>query len=81
MIDYIKFLVSIVLSGQISDKRLDTYQRLWPLQREGTAQTGYIHSCAAARDSDEASENHCISSILLSTEGHTGEMNEDSYLS
>ncbi len=56
---------------------LVSYQRLWPWQREETAPTGYIHSCAAARGSDEASGNHCISSILLSTERERCGMDED----
>lgn len=56
---------------------LVSYQRLWPWQREETAPTGYRHSCAAARGSDEASGNHCISSIRLSTERARGEMDED----
>lgn len=68
-------------SGQMLDtgelKGLVSYQRLWPWQREETAPTGYIHSCAAATDSDEACGNHCIFSILLSTERERGEMDED----
>ncbi len=53
-----------------------SYQRLWPWQKEETAQIGYIYSCAAARGFDEVSGNHCISSILLSTEGERVEMDE-----
>lgn len=42
-----------------------------------TALTGYIHSCVAARGSDEAFGNHCISSILLSTDSEREETDED----
>ena len=68
-------------SGQIFDtgelRVLVSYQRLWPWQREETARTGYIHSCAVARGSDEASGNHCIFSILLSIERQREKMDED----